>query len=464
MVDRILYLQAGEFRRLLPFCGLYLVLFVALSLADGLSLTLFVKRVGTASLPACYAVTAVINLLLIVGYVLAIRRTTTRRIFAAILAGGATVCLGVWGASVLFDAGDSPYSVLFVAREALFTLVLMHFGTFLQEWFSRDQLSRVMPIVYAGGRIGGIVGGALLEAGSGLTSPVHLLPVVGGLMAVGIAGLLLIPARTEPLIDDEPQPAGPPSGDFPTDAASPRADAEAIDSVSGFVTFLRTSGLLYWTTITTVIFVGCRWVLNYQYSVFFENHFTDEAALAAFMGRYTQYALLISLLLQLFVINRLVAWIGLRGAHCVYSVLLLGGFGLNLLPMTLGSALISRFLESELRFGFRNPVAQLIVNQFTRAQRIVVRAWSLGALIPCSTLVISLILRLVATGSGQFAVSLLGAAAGAGYFATSFGLYRCLPAPGASGDGPTTAERRVPQADCPPVQAACRHAYGRSLP
>src|SRR5207248_4629268 len=81
-VGRWLYLEPGEFGRAWPFFGLYLVLFAAFSVADGVALALFVDRVGAAALPYSYAAIAAANLLLIGGYVLLADRLGGPRTFA----------------------------------------------------------------------------------------------------------------------------------------------------------------------------------------------------------------------------------------------------------------------------------------------------------------------------------------------------------------------------------------------
>jgi hypothetical protein len=149
---------------------------------------------------------------------------------------------------------------------------------------------------------------------------------------------------------------------------------------------------LRWLLISSGLFMIVRWFLNYEYNHFFEHHFASEAELAEFLGRYTQWALLASFALQLLFVNRLVRFAGLRGAVGLPVVLLLLGMGRNLWELTLLAAVWSRLLESELRFGLRNPINQLVTNQFSRPDRVRVRAWTLGALNPVAALLGSITL------------------------------------------------------------------------
>src|SRR2546421_237459 len=83
------------------------------------------------------------------------------------------------------------FGVLFVTREIAFTLVLMHFGTYLQDYFTRSELNRVLPVIYGGGRVGGIAGGWLLEHLSGTLGPLNVVPVFLGLCLACMAFLFV---------------------------------------------------------------------------------------------------------------------------------------------------------------------------------------------------------------------------------------------------------------------------------
>src|SRR5437660_12446261 len=117
MLSTLLFLRPGELRRLLPFFGLYLLLFAAFALADGLALTLFVKDVGGRALPGAYAVVALANLIVIGLYIAAAERFRSAAVFRMILAGNILVFGAAWIA--LHGLGDAVpwYDALFVCRE-----------------------------------------------------------------------------------------------------------------------------------------------------------------------------------------------------------------------------------------------------------------------------------------------------------------------------------------------------------
>ena len=431
--EQILFLEGGELRRLLPFFLLYLLLFMGLTVADGLSLSLFVQKVGAAQLPACYSVTAVLNLFGIVAYLWSLQRISRVRVFQAILTGNALLYLLVWGGDRYWETGTDWYVLLFVGRELAYTLVLMHFGTYLLDYFQPGQLHRVLPIVYAGGRVGGILGGFALQQWPRYLPVIDLILLFVGLFLLGSLMLQWLKSA-EPVETKANSVPGAASSASATaaDSASSVSSLEqnASHSLGGFLQFVWHHKPLFWMTLISLMFVACRWVLNFQYSTIFERSFTDAAEMTQFLGTYTQAALLFSLLFQLLVVNRLIARIGLRGTHAVYAGLMLTAFAGNLVSSTFWLAVFSRFVETELRFGLRNPINQMMLNQFSKAVRVQVRAWSLGFLIPVATLTTAGLLQQVPHWGGPYAIGWLGILSGMGYWLTSSWYFDSTKTPG----------------------------------
>lgn len=429
LLSRALGLQRAELLRALPFFSVYLLLFTALTVADGVAVSLFASRIGADSLPLWYAATAVLSLVLISLYLTQATRRSGDQMFGWILAVIALLFLGAWWVHQQ-RGGLVPLGTLFVTREIALTMVLMHFGTFLQDYFLRSELNRILPIIYAGGRVGGIIGGGALGSLAQRFGTIQLVPGIVLLLLVAWAGILwiarVIPPRDEEAAEAAALAGGASAAGIATTPGTLAADARAVgqpvdvsesswDSVRRFLRTVIQCPLLGWLTATTLLFIGCRWFLAYQYTAHFEHHFADDVALAGFLGRYTQIALLISLVLQLFVVNRLVRWLGVSATHFLYSVLVMGGLLGNLFASGLAVAVASRFLESELRFGLRNPVNQMMVNRFPKRTRIVVRGWSLGWLIPVGTLIASGLIASLLAVAGPVAVAVVGVVLGVGF-------------------------------------------------
>ena len=419
VLERLFLLGDGERKRMWPFFLLYLLLFGALTIAEGLSMALFVQRVGARELPLWYGAMAVANLVLVGGYVAIADRFSSSTLFRVIVGGCGLVFVGVWALLQAHSASNALLGTLFASREIAYTLFLMHFGTYLQDFFTRDELTRVMPMVYAGGRVGGILGGAALATFGGRFGLESFLLVCGGL-AVAAALSSYVVERVVPAPSSDADDRGDAGVRGAGGLSAEQLDEQARSSWGGFFRFLRTSPLGSWYTILSIVYVFCRWFLNYQYNVYFEGHFADEVAMAEFLGRYAQYALMISLVFQLFIVSRIVVHLGLHFAQTLYAVLLGTAFGGMLLHPSLPTAIWARFIETELRFGLRNPVNQLVINKFSKALRIRMRAWSIGFIVPVGTMGSAIGLSALAGAAAPAALAWVGLGFGGAYLLASF--------------------------------------------
>jgi len=418
--SRLLGLQPGELSRAAPFFAVYLLLFTALTIADGVAVSLFASRIGADRLPLWYSATAVLSLVMIGIYLTQATRQSGARIFGWILGSIAFIFFASW-LTYQIQGGTLPLGMLFITREIALTMVLMHFGTFLQDYFLRNELNRILPIIYAGGRVGGIFGGGVLGWLAERLGTIQLIPLVVALLVTAWGAILWI-TRAIATCDEESELYRDSSLTATTAAPTSPVVLSRLQSIQKFLSQVWVCPLLGWLTATTLMFIGCRWFLAYQYTSFFEVHFDNDVQLAAFLGRYTQYALFVSLILQLFVVNRMVGRLGVATTHTLYSVLVMIGLFGNALIAGLPMAVASRFLESELRFGLRNPVNQMMVNRFSKKMRIVVRGWSLGWLIPIATLMASGMIAVLVRIGGPSAVAVGGMVLGIAFVVSAIGV------------------------------------------
>ncbi len=420
MLARLLGVTPDELSRSGPLFALYLVLFAALTLADGLSLALFVQKVGAEGLPQAYFVSAVAVWVLVGLYVRQARRLSADQVFVLLL-----VCLGglfglVWAMLMLGAAAQTKWlMLLLVAREIAFTLVLLHFGTYLLDYFTRIELTRVMPLIYGGGRVGGLVAGGLLVTLPHFLAVRHLALVVVGLLALAIVGVVLIRRHVPPVTDEPSGPQAIPADDPPRSA----------DEQASIIRLIRRWPLLYWLTLSTLAFFACRGFLSYQYSATFEATFDDDSALAEFLGYYALVALMVAFILQMIVVSRLVGWIGVQGAYLAYAAVVLAVAAWGSVDGGLAVAVAARFVEGELRYGLRNPVSQMVVNQFPKPIRLRARAWTLGTLIPIAAAGAAVVLGVAVHLGWESWIAVLTLLVAAVYFAMCLGVVRNFDEP-----------------------------------
>jgi ATP/ADP translocase len=402
---RWLHLSPGDFGRLCPFFVLYTALFGMLAVGDAVSTSLFVQRAGSHNLPWAYGVTALLNVLAVGGYMWVVPRVTSRGLLRGLILLSALLFLGAWGVihqSAQHPGGANPlwvYGTLFACRELSFTLLLTHFGNFLQEYFSKQALNRVLPIIYSGGRLGGVLGGAMVAvwAGVGPVLDLVLVYAVAGLVCVLLLQRFKVTASALPPQQGDmvETPEVPFLQAVPGDSRLMGVSETRLDApVASFWQFMRRSRYFQTLCLSTVLFMVCRWLLNYDYSQVFNQAFGSEQSMAQALGWYTTVAMGLALGIQLFGVNRLIARFGLGWCFQGYNTLVLVMMTLCLLPQAwphgaLVIALFSRFVETELRMGFRNPLSVLMGNHYPRAHRPRARAVTIGGMIPLATFLAS---------------------------------------------------------------------------
>jgi ATP:ADP antiporter, AAA family len=419
-VRRLFSVRDVELRKIVAFALLYFAIFAALTALDGVAISLFLQRVGAAALPRFFGVVALANVAAVGLYVALAERCSSVRMFVVLAVALGLTCVGGWW----IFGGDAPpagamaYGLLYALREVFQALFLLHFATFLQRFFTRAQLHQVMPLVYAGGRLGGMVGGALLTHASGSIGVVNLLLVGAfvGLWAAG--GAVALHLRFAPVsAADDDQPATGVRGGHGRSARE--LDRAARSSMRGFLESLLRSPLLLWHSISTVAYIAARYVLAFQYNGFFEARFASEVELAAFLGIYAQVALGVSLFVQLFLLGRIVRWIGLGATQFGYAALVVVAAFLHAVAPTLAVAVFARFVEQELRLAVRNPTNQLVTNLLSRPLRTRLRCWNAGIVTPAATLATSAALGASVTVAAPLAVPVLGLACGFAYLVTN---------------------------------------------
>lgn len=428
MIARLFNLSSAELRRATPLLGLYALLFAALTLIDGLSLVLFVHKLGTQALPLAMAVASAVVWLSVNRYTrLAVQQSSGPMFVKLLLV--LTVPLVLLWVGLTFDlVPPAAMILLLVLREVAFTLVLLHFGNYLLDFFSRTELTRVMPIVYSGGRLGGLLAGLALVWIPSLVSIHHLAILSAALLIAALVGILRL-ERQPPSID--------------TNDASSTTDSEGKSE--SIVTLLRRYPLLVSLTVTTLVFFGCRSLLAFQYTAGFEQAFESERELTIFLGYYAQIGLGLALVIQLVVVSRMVGLLGVKGSQLVYAALVVLAAVGGLFTDGLVLAVLARFVESELRFSLRNPISQMIVNEFPKTVRIRARSWTLGTLIPLGGGVAALVMgTLVATGATSW-IPWLGLGMAVAYGVASLQLARHFQEPAVPKIGSWLARLRRPR-------------------
>jgi hypothetical protein len=375
-LDHWLLLKNGEFKSLLPFAVLYFFLFTILTLADGLSTALFLSKLGPDYIARVYVSSACLNFIFIAIYVRIVESFSSALILRVIVAALMLSYLPLpW-----MSTSENLLILLYpyALREVFYTLVLIHFGNFITDYFSREELVRVLPLSYSGGRLGGLLGAALLS-----TLPV-ILPVEYLSFAIAILALFSIGCMF--FIDRHH------TSTLTTTNNSQENGPQASNSI---LANFKTNPYLRYLVIMSFSFMLLRWLTQYLHFVATHQFYTSKEDIALFIGHYTLISVSLAFFFQLLLFNRLVKRVGLRVSHSIYNLLLLSCpifamffFGQFWLLIWM------RFIENEFRFSLRNPLTQLFINRLNSPLRRRTRAITMGLINPIGVLTASALIWL----------------------------------------------------------------------
>ncbi len=370
MLRRLLNVEPGEGAALAALSASALAVAAAGQLGEGVSQTLFLKRVGPEYVPHMVVLKAALDAAVALLYVPLAARVEQRRLMLLYLLAAALGTLALWGAA----AAEVPaaYPALYAWSESLGTLLKIHWGVVLLEQLRAEAAGRTFPIIYGAARAGAAAGGALLGPLSAPLGAAHLLPISAGLYLAGALALRAAP---------------PPGG-----CADPERERVSGALIRAGLGAALRSPLLRAIALSTALMVICRFCLRYAYSRSFAGELGEEAALASFLGRYLVLANLGGLLVQLTLTSRLLATVGITLTNLVYALASCLGFLWLYLRPGLGAAVGARLVENELKASIKTPISNLFYGALPSAERPPARAATFGLVIPVATLAVGLVL------------------------------------------------------------------------
>lgn len=397
-IARLLNLAPEELGPILQFWLFYGTLAMMLQLGESLSMSLFLKRLGIQYLPMVYITVALLNILFSTLYTFIADRISNRSLFVLIILLSG---LGFLGVTLLSQTLESPtlYGLFFIIRETSFTLLILHFGLYVRDFYSSEDSERTFPVIYASGRIGGLCAGAaltLLASRIGTLNLTYLYPVLALLSIVLIY-------RVEAALPPRHQ------------AKTPKKAHQNLWSLkqgwanfSEGLRFVKTSELLLAMSVATALFVVLRYFLNLEYSSWFSRIFTTEDSLTAFLGLFSSISLAVATGVQLVVTSRLVKTLGVGMINLLFSLTMGVSFWGLLLWPGLYTAMLARFIETELRMSLRNPVMNMFYNAVPDTMRARARAFTFGMVLPLATLVAGIFLFAIEGSQHLFLITVLG--------------------------------------------------------
>jgi AAA family ATP:ADP antiporter len=312
--------------------GTLLVFMAAHTMLETARDALFLARIAASRLPWVYLAIAGGSLVVALFADRRARRTTSYGVSGWLLFSALSV---IALELLIVGAGTWALYALYIWSGIISTVVLTRFWVLLGEHFTLTQAKRLYGLIGAGGVLGAIVGAAVASLITRVAHPRHLLTAAAGLLALAALGPLVLAQRTALDARSSAEP----------ESLSPRLLFQSA--------YARRIGLL--VLCSTLALTLADYVFK-----------TSAAARvpAGELGQFFASVYLVlnvlSLVVQLALVQPIVRMVGVSGALTVLPVLLIGGAGGLLLSGGLMIALILKGADGALRYSLHRTVLELL--------------------------------------------------------------------------------------------------------
>lgn len=401
-LTRLLLIKDSERREVAYFFGVFLLVGAGMALGRGTADALFFKRYGIEYLPAMYMLLSVVLMALSMAYAAFSDRLPAERLYKILFVALVLMLLVNWGL-IVWSGWSQAYPLYFLIYEVASEILLVHGTLYLSQNLETQQLKRLSPLIFAGAQIGTIIGGLLL-ASSAHTIGVQNILLAWTLLITLTAFLIMAFHRRR--------------GVSPYYRASRRGQGglrQAVQQVRQGIVFTKDSDLLRTASFALFFMVIAFYTLCYSVHRVYNATFTSEEQLSSFYGMLTAITSSLALLIQLFLTNRLLRWLGVKRANLIFPTSTLLSFAALFGAFALPAALIGSFNKDSLTPAVRTPVRNLFFSALPAYMQGRARAMSIALVMPLALVCAGGMLWLAQRTDDPRWIVALGMAASAGY-------------------------------------------------
>ena len=327
---------------------------------------LFVKRFGVQYLPYMYMALGLVAFVTLLGTAGLLSRVSRERLYTGLPLALALALIGeraIVGLEINWF-----YPVMWLgmnvmgALQGLFTWGLAGIVT------DTRQAKRLFPLFGAGNILGAVAGGFLTAPLAGLLRAENLL--LAWAAALAIAFVL-----GRALIGGVPGAARARRATSRLRRATRTRQTGPLEQIRQGFQYVRRSRLMSWISVSSVLLAVLLYSLALPFAKAAAAQFPDVDALAGFLGTFQGLTTGVSLLVSLFVANRLFARIGVTAARMGLPIIYLIGFGGLALYGAFPVIAAFRFFEQAWMQGISSAAYQATFNVIPPQRREQVRAF-----------------------------------------------------------------------------------------
>lgn len=366
---KVLRVYPNEIKPLLWVTAIQLVMSSSAIQINNFAQSAFLKRFGVQSLPTVFLAEAIITFFFsgLVGIFM--ERFRNVRVFTVVLLyfGG---CIGLIR---LLLPLKFPwiYPVLYILKSQSVAILPILYWDILSDVFTTQQSKRLFTLVTAGGVLG-------TTAGSLMTGKLARWLGLNNLLLIFVVGMLLAAVLNELTEKIVAAPM-----ETRVDRRKGKLEGKFIDNFQEFLTNARQSVLLKYMILIIAIPNILLPIMDYQFNVVVDNHFTSEAATLHFFGLYRGISNAV-MFVVLMVSGRIITRLGVTTSLLFHPANYFMAFGSLFLRFDIISGIYARFSTETLKTTLNNPARTILYNFFPEQSRALIRVFLRGAVVRIS--------------------------------------------------------------------------------
>jgi HEAT repeat protein len=366
---KALRVYPNEIKPLLWFTAIQLVMSSSAIQINNFAQSAFLKRFGVQSLPTVFLAEAVITFFFsgLVGIFM--ERYRNVRVFTVVLLyfGG---CIGL--IRLLLPLKFAwIYPVLFILKSQSVAILPILYWDILSDMFTTQQSKRLFTLVTAGGVLG-------TTAGSLMTGRLARWLGLNNLLLIFVVGMAIAAVLNELTEKIVASPL-----ETRVDRRKGKLEGKFTDNFREFLTHARQSVLLKYMILIIAIPNILLPIMDYQFNVVVDNHFTTEAATLHFFGLYRGISNA-AMFIFLMVSGRIITRLGVTTSMLFHPANYFLAFGSLFLRFDIISGIYARFSTETLKTTLNNPARMVLYNFFPEQSRALIRIFLRGAVVRMS--------------------------------------------------------------------------------
>jgi AAA family ATP:ADP antiporter len=263
-----------------------------------------------------------------------------------------------------------PLGIVFFLWIGIFNLMIVaQFWAFANDVYTKEEGERLFPIVGFGASLGAVVGSRL--AGRFIENiGVYELMLIGGVLLV-LEVLLTnaIDRRERNRFRSGPEPEPIPVPETPAKAPEKRGVFGMVFKTRYLLLMALMLMFLNWVNTTGEYILGSTVREAALAELGTGNDEAVEKAIGGFYSTYFTYVNILSLVLQLFVVSRIVKYLGVPIAVLVLPLISLSAYSIIVFYPVLSAVLFAKIAENSTDYSLNNTVRNMLFLPCTYEQK-----------------------------------------------------------------------------------------------